>query len=60
MTLDVASDIEQRLDRLAEATGYSKSLFYPELIRMGIDRAALDTRVFPASAGETPPQEGLF
>ena len=37
MTLDVPSDIEQRLDRLAEATGYSKSLFYPELIRMGID-----------------------
>ena len=27
---------------------------------LGIDRAALDTRVFPASAGETPPQEGLF
>lgn len=37
MTLDVPAEIERRLDRLAETTGYPKSLFYPELMRMGID-----------------------
>ncbi len=36
-TLDVPPEIDLRLDRLAEQTGFAKSLFYPELMRMGID-----------------------
>jgi RHH-type rel operon transcriptional repressor/antitoxin RelB len=36
VTLDIPEDIERRLDQLAERTGFAKSLFYPELMRMGI------------------------
>jgi len=36
-TLDVPQDIDVRLEQLSERTGFAKSLFYPELMRMGID-----------------------
>ena len=57
-TLDVPQEIDARLDRLAERTGFSKSLFYPELFRMGIEDledyfdAAAESARYHAGVGE--------
>jgi RHH-type rel operon transcriptional repressor/antitoxin RelB len=36
-TIQLAPEIEERLERLAQATGHSKDFYVQELIRQGID-----------------------
>ncbi|WP_298742683.1 CopG family transcriptional regulator [uncultured Brevundimonas sp.] len=50
MTIDLPDDIDERLDRLATETGFSKASLLPDLFRLGIEN--LEDYYHAAAASE--------